>query len=59
MNITNVFESTELAAGTTVSFWIEGIRNPISTNIQTGIVITFYGPDGGMVDQGSTSLQVS
>ena len=52
MNITRVFDNTNLSANQTVSFSIGGVRNPISTASQTGIVLTFYGPDGGMVDQG-------
>lgn len=59
MNITNIFLSRNLSANDIVSFNIEGIWNPISTNAQSGIIITFYGPDGGMVDTGSITLQVT
>jgi len=52
MNITQIFNSKNLSADDIVTLAIDGIWNPLSTNIQTGIVLTFYGPDGGMVDSG-------
>jgi len=59
MNITWVFDNTNLTANQVISFTIGGIRNPISTAPMPGIILSYFGPDGGMVDSGQITLTVT
>ena len=59
LNISNTNPSSNIIASTVCMFNVTSIRNPISTAAKTGISLTTLSSDGGSIDSGSLSLQVS
>lgn len=55
----SVNPSSIIVATSVVSFTVTGIRNPISTELKSGITITTLGSNGGSIDSSALTLQVS
>jgi hypothetical protein len=59
LTLNSVNPSSIIAAASVVSFTVTGIRNPISTELKSGMTITTLASNGGSIDSSALTLQVS